>query len=95
MSQDVLTRVVVAANCNSRENQLEVDKRQCHISLFYMRLIIQLGVFALRVCSTRADIVNNFDEIRIARRTCMDCKARQKQELTLYRVDSHSDVIDL
>ena len=56
--------------------------------------MIQLGVFALRVCSTRADRVNNFDEIRIARRTCVDCKARQKDELTLYRVGSHIDVID-
>ena len=51
-----------------------------------MRLMIQLGVFALRVCSTRADRGNNFDEIRIARRTCVDCKARQKHELTLYRM---------
>ena len=51
-----------------------------------MRLMIQLGVFALRVCSTRADRVNNFDEIRIARRTCVDCKVRQKHELTSYRV---------
>ena len=51
--------------------------------------MIQLGVFALKVCSTRADRVNNFYEIRIARRTCMYCKARQKHELTLYRVDSH------
>ena len=30
---NVLTRIVRAANFNSRENQ-EVDKRQCHISLF-------------------------------------------------------------
>ena len=56
---------------------------------------MRLGVFALRFCSTRADRVNNFDELRIARGTCVDCKARQKHELTLYRVGSHSDVIDL
>ena len=60
-----------------------------------MRLMIQLGVFALRVCSSRENRVNNFVEIRIARRTCVDYKARQKHELTLYRVDSRSDVIDL
>ena len=60
-----------------------------------MRLVIQLGVFALRVYSTRAYRVNNFDEIRIARRRCVDCKTRQKHELTSYRVGSHSHVIDL